>query len=482
VAAVKKTRAAAAAIPAPKSKAKSPATPRAKPAKPAKPQAKPAKPRAKPRAKPAKPAKPQAKPAKPRAKAAKPAAKQAAKPAAKPAAKQTPDPAPSAPKRRSSAKSTPGLKPQPAETDAIPRVLDDDELFSASGRKKTARDWSSRSSPVVAILDDPHPIGALRRLLDSVKGAATEQQAEIALGSAQLLLLPIARESRGGAEVKELLDLVLQRWLDFGDRRSGFHAQEFLRNAFSAVGVDRERIAQLQAAVPETASAELLFEVACAYAVARDQVALLRAVEAALVAGATAAQFRREPDFAPYVTDPGLAVLLARADLPTIPVDVEPYRTPVREALDSLLIALKELGGQVELRPPARLDAILDAERAAKVSLPNDYRAFLSITNGMRLLDREFLATADYRDPTSLAQRAHHFVHADYAAGGLSDCVPLASWGQPENWLLYDPRGRVRGGLPGYLATTGTDEIILDDLVAALGWLEALTRDILGTN
>ena len=376
----------------------------------------------------------------------------------------------------------PNLAVTVTEADAIPRVLDDAELLSASGRKKTAKDWSSRSSPVVEILDDPHPIGALRRFLDSVQGATTDQQAEIALGSAQLLLLPIARESRGGPEVKELLDLVVHRWSDFGDRQLGFHAQEFLRNAFAADGVDQNRIAQLQSVVPEQASVELLFEIACAYAVVRDKVAMLRAVEAALAAGATPAQFRREPDFAPYVTDPGLAVLLARADLPQIPVDVDRYRTPVRIALDSLLVLLEQLGGQVELRPPARLDTILDAERAAKVSLPNDYRAFLSITNGMRLLDREFLATADYRDPTSLAQRAHHFVHAEYAAAGLSDCVPLASWGQPEDWLLYDPRGRVRGGAPGYLATNGKGEIILDDLVAALGWLEELTRDILGTN
>ena len=37
-------------------------------------------------------------------------------------------------------------------------------------------------------------------------------------------------------------------------------------------------------------------------------------------------------------------------------------------------------GMKVELRPPVRLDAILDAERAAKISLPNDYRALLTIT------------------------------------------------------------------------------------------------------
>ena len=414
-----------------------------------------------------------------RAKAAKPKVAAKAKSSAKAKAKST---------VKAKAKAKPKAKPNTKvvevspELDAVPRIIDDDELFSNSGRRKTAREWSARSSPVVEILDDAHPIGALRRFLDSIKGAATEQQAEIALGAAQLLLLPIARESRGGGEVKELLDLVLQRWADFRERRFGFHAQEFLRNAFAAVGVDRERIVRLEAAVPAGASSELLFEVACAHAVARDKVAMLRAVEEALAAGASPSQFRREPDFAPYVADPSLAVILARADIPAIPVDVDRYRAPVRHALDSLVGALKELGGQVELRPPARLDTILDAERAAKLSLPNDYRAFLSITNGMRLLDREFLATADYRDPTALAQRAHHFVHAEYAMNGLSDCVPLASWGTADDWLLYDPRGRVRGGEPGYIATLGKDEIILDDLVAALMWLEELTRDILGTN
>ena len=430
-------------------------------------------------------------PAKQAARAKQPAAKAAAKkavrakqPATKAAAKKAP--------AKKSAANKPAAKPRspkraPAALldvalDAVPRIIDDDELFSKSGRKKTARDWSTRSSPVVEILDDPHPTGALRRFLDSIKGASTEQQAEIALGAGQLLLLPLARESRGGGEVKELVDLMLERWIDFGDRRFGFHAQEFLRNALAAVGVDRARIAKLEAAAPAEASSELLFELACAHAVARDKVAMLRSVEAALAAGATPSQFRREPDFAPYTSDPTLATILARADIPAIPVDVDPYREPVRGALDSLVIALKELGGQVELRPPARLDAILDAERAAKISLPNDYRAFLSITNGMRLLDREFFATADYRDPTSLAQRAHRFVHAEYAASGLSDCVPLASWGQPDDWLLYDPRGRVRGGKPGYIATIGKDEIILDDLVSALMWLEELTRDILGTN
>ncbi|HEY6034272.1 MAG TPA: hypothetical protein VIV58_08435, partial [Kofleriaceae bacterium] len=264
-----------------------------------------------------------------RAKAAKPkiAAKSksaAKKPAtkAKATVKAKAAPAKSKPKTKPTTKAV-ELSP---ELDAVPRIIDDDELFSNSGRRKTARDWSARSSPVVEILDDPHPVGALRRFLDSIKGPATEQQSEIALGAAQLLLLPIAREARGGGEVKELLDLVLERWADFRERRFGFHAQEFLRNAFAAVGVDRERIVRLEAAVPVGASSELLFEVACAYAVARDKVAMLRAVEEALAAGASPSPFRREQAFAPSVADPSLAVILARADIPAIPVDVDPYR------------------------------------------------------------------------------------------------------------------------------------------------------------
>jgi len=89
----------------------------------------------------------------------------------------------------------------------------------------------------------------------------------------------------------------------------------------------------------EHATSELLFNVACAYAVARDKVAMLHAVEIALAAGASAAEFRRDNDFAPYVSDPELATILARADLPTIPVDLEPHVRPVRPRLDSLVAA-----------------------------------------------------------------------------------------------------------------------------------------------
>lgn len=349
-------------------------------------------------------------------------------------------------------------------------------------RKLTARDWSKRSSPVVEILDDAYPIGALRRFLDSIKGQATEQQTQIALSAAQLLLLPIARESRGGVEVKELVDLMLERWEDWSSARDAFHGQEFLRNALAAIGVDRKRIARLEAHIPPTASAELRFELAAAYAVARDKVAMLRTMAAALSAGASPSDFRRAANFAPYANDPDLAQLLAQADLPAIEVDIDPHIEPVRTTLDQLVGLLKELGAQVELRPPVRPGTIVDAERTARVSLPNDYRALLTITNGMRLWDREFLGIADYRDYTLLTARAHQFLHADYAVPGVSDCVPLANWGHPNDWLLYDPHGRLRNGTPGYVAVLQHEQVILDNLVAALDWLTEAARDVLRTN
>jgi hypothetical protein len=360
--------------------------------------------------------------------------------------------------------------------DAIPIEIDDARRLTL-----TARERMMRSSPVVEILDDPHPIGALRRFLDSIKGEATSQQAQIALGSAQLMLLP-SEHDRGTPEVKELVDLVFHHWEDFGERKKGFHAQEFLRNALAAVGVDRERIKLLEDLIPAHATAELLVNLAAAHAVARDKVAMMRAVEHALEAGASATDFRRHADFVPYTSDPDLAVLLARAEVPQIPVDIAPYLPGVRAALDSLLTTLKEFGESVDLRPGVRIDAILDAERVGKVSLPNDYRALLTLTNGMRLWEHEFFAAGDYREPTKLSTRANQYLESSFGMTGIAECVPVANWGQPKDWLLYDPRGRLRGGEAGYVLVLDTNEEPVEDLAAALVRMEHLAREVLGTN
>jgi hypothetical protein len=336
---------------------------------------------------------------------------------------------------------------------------------------------------VVKVLDSKQPIEALRSFLSRISGEATMEEGQIVLGSAQLMLLPIAHEHRGGDEVKQLLDLVLARWSAFPDR-SGFHAQEFLRNAFSAVGDDRDRIAQLALLVPSDATSELRFNMASAYAVCGDRPAMLRALDGALAAGATAAQVRRDPDFARYVDDPAVVALLDRAAVPAIPVDLAPFVAPVRAALDSLVGTLRELGEHGRLNPPATLDAVLAAERATKIQLPNDYRALLTISDGMALWDHEFFGTVDYRGDTKLAGRARAFLEMSVSYGGIGmdECVPLASWGQPNHWLLYDPRGAIREGTPGYVVMVTADPWPMRDLAEALAKLESSVREMRGTN
>jgi len=313
---------------------------------------------------------------------------------------------------------------------------------------------------------------------------ATVTEGQIALGSAQLMLLPIAREARGGKAAAELIDLVLGHWHRFPDR-AGFHAQEFLRNAFAAVGEDATRIDKLVSLVPDDASAELRFNVACAYAVAGDKPAMLEAVERALAMGATAAQVRRDTDFDAFARDDELAALLDRAaQTPAIPVDLAPHLPRVRAAVDKIVATLQALGETVTLGPPATLDKILAVERDRGLALPNDFRALLTIHDGMELWDHAFFGTADYRGGTELHDDAREYLEssADDGTTGIDECIPLANWGQPNNWLLYDPRGVMRGGDPGYVIMLTADEWPQTDLVEAFANLEKLAKDVLGAN
>jgi hypothetical protein len=341
----------------------------------------------------------------------------------------------------------------------------------------------SPTGTVVQILDSSDPIGALRAFLDANPGELTIQQGQIALGSAQLMLLPIAREGRGGDQVKELLDLMLSRWGTFPER-TGFHAQELLRNALAAVGDDRDRLAQLVALVPPDASPELRFNLACAYAIIGDRAAMLRATRDALAAGASSAAFERDPDFDAFRDDDELRTLLERATPPVIAVDIQPHVVIVRAALDTVIGTLREYGETVKLEPPATLDAIVAAERAGRVQLPNDYRALLAISDGMTLWDRQFFGTLDYRSETTLAKNARDYLEQSARRGesGLEDCVPLANWGGPSSWLLYDPFGRCRGGEPGVMLMLDAEEYAFDGVAAALEQFEEIARDVLGTN
>ena len=105
-------------------------------------------------------------------------------------------------------------------------------------------------------------------------------------------------------------------------------------------------------------------------------------------------------------------------------------------------------------------------------------------SDGLTLWDHTFFATVDYKNETALAKSARAYIDTSAQNGrtGIDECVPLANWGQPNDWLLYDPHGHVRGGAPGYVLMLNADECPLDGLAHALDRFERIARDVLGTN
>jgi len=77
------------------------------------------------------------------------------------------------------------------------------------------------------------------------------------------------------------------------------------------------------------------------------------------------------------------------------------------------------------------------------------------------LVDREFLATHDFREATSLAGRRAPVPSRRVRLRGLADCVPLANWGH-RRLVALDPRGRIRGGEPATSVMLNADEVALD--------------------
>ncbi|MFN0245496.1 MAG: SMI1/KNR4 family protein [Kofleriaceae bacterium] len=297
-------------------------------------------------------------------------------------------------------------------------------------RAKTAKKTAKKARPrkgattVVAILESERPLALLRAFLAAIDETATVQEGQIALGAAQLAL------AGDDADAAALIELILANWERFPDQR-GFHADAFLHNAFASDD-DPARLERLLM----------------------------------------------------YATASGIDLVDEEPPPPGIPVSIEPYVRPVRAALDSLIGNLHRLGQIATKNPPASLDDVLDAERARRIQLPNDYRALLTITDGFAIWANTFFGTTDYRSETALARNAREYLEmsARYGAKGMDACVPLANWGQSNDWLLYDPLGHVRRGDPGYVLMMNADETPLDDLVAALAFLDEIASDALATN
>lgn len=252
-----------------------------------------------------------------------------------------------------------------------------------------------RRPTVVQLVESSLPLMALDAYLRTIKQKATREQTQVALGAAQLML------AGGDVDAPRLIDLVLEYWARFRDQ-SGFHAEAFLRNAFDADD-DPARLERLLM----------------------------------------------------YATASGIELVEEEVPLPEIPVHIAPHVRSVRQAVDALVLELERLGQPATTNPPASLDEVLDAERASRIQLPNDYRAMLTITDGLSAWEHTFLGTKDIK----LA----HLVR---------DCVPIASGSKPTEWLLYDPFG------DGYLLA---DQPV-PDLVTALDRIGRIAADMLETN
>jgi len=254
-----------------------------------------------------------------------------------------------------------------------------------------ARKPKKGSGTVVEILESKRPLQALRKFLAKIGELPTVLEGQIALGAAQLAL------AGDDPDAAALIDLVLAHWERFPDR-AGFHAEAFLKNAFDSDD-DPPRLERLLM----------------------------------------------------YATASGIDLVDEELSLPAIPVRIEPHMGRVRRAVDALVTELDRLGQPATTHPPASLDDVLAAERESHIQLPNDYRAMLTITDGLAAWEHTFYGTKELRSVQL-----------------VRDCVPLASGA----WLLYDPFG------DGYLLA---DQPV-EDLVTALGRIGEIAADVLETN
>lgn len=335
-------------------------------------------------------------------------------------------------------------KKPPKKPAKQPRKTSPKTKAVVKGKAKTDRQAKAKTGPqkptrkakpsagvgaktVIAILESRDPVAALKKYTATLSSKITKIEAQVWLGAAALLLGQPARGDQGRSTVEAIVDGVLDAWPRLPDR-TGSHAQDFLRNAAARV-VDATRMDRLGDHAPADASPDLLFALACGFGRLGDRDHLMAWLARALTAGVSPAQIRRTPDMARYVSEPEVVRLLAAHRAPAIPVDTTRHVAPLRTALDRMLRVLERCRRPVHLAPPVPLADVLAAEAAAGVQLPNDYRALLTLHDGLTLSDRRFFGTRDLRGGTPLHDAAREYIEmsSDYGAQGMEDCVPLAN-------------------------------------------------------
>jgi hypothetical protein len=325
-----------------------------------------------------------------------------------------------------------------------------------AARKPAAKPPRSGAGVVTEIAGADDPVGALTRYADSLGARIPAAAAQTLLGATTLTLAGLASE-RGGDRPNAIVDLILSLWSTLPDP-DGYHAQQVLQNAAASV-VDPDRMAAIETLVPPDAASGVLFNLACGWAIAGDRRRMVRTLERALAAGVSPAKVRGDADFSRVLDDPEVERVLASRKTPEIPVDVTRHLEPIRAAVERATAALRAQGDPVMLGTPASLADVLAAELVAGVQLPNDFRALLTLHDGMSLGDDQYLGTRDLRGGTPLHRRAREYIEMSsrYGMAGIDDCVPLSNRGEPNNWLLYDPFGPTRETGPGYVVMLTAD-------------------------
>ena len=164
-----------------------------------------------------------------------------------------------------------------------------------------------------------------------------------------------------------------------------------------------------------------------------------------------------------------------RPEKQTIKWNPAPHAKGIKKAMAELVKAIEPLNLKWSLGTPLKKADILVFEKKLGQDLPNDYRAFLLQHDGCKSHGYEMLGVRDFTQKTRLYKRAKDYLD-DMAGFGdmhILDCIPLANLDQPNNWLLYDPVGKLREEGPGHLVMLTADVMPIDGILQRLeGWVE----------
>ncbi|HEU0030014.1 MAG TPA: SMI1/KNR4 family protein [Kofleriaceae bacterium] len=344
---------------------------------------------------------------------------------------------------------------------------------------------------LTSALKQPDGAARFRALVDGLPdGKLAKADAEAVLGLGAIALAGFAG-TRGDREAERVIAAVLARLPQLPKR--GYHFEQFVRNALGVVGP--ERLPAVERLVPATVDEPAIhLNLACARAAAGDRRGVIAAIERGLAAGMSRHAFANDPELAAMLATKQVAALLSPPKLPAIAWDVAPHVARLSKIVQAFAAKCVAQGDWLELGHASTKSAIVAVEKQLGVPLPNDFRAFLTLHDGLkaghfgyghrRVSGDEILGLADLgggkrTSDTQLAKWAREWLdgQARHGSSTILDCVPLATFTQTSNWVLYDPIGHYlaevtgKRARPGYIMQMNADAWIVPRFADALRFM-----------